>query len=112
MNDDPHDDTVVPTVTGVDPYGSASVAGGETVTITGTGFLNATSIGVGGYGAHFQIVDDNTITATAPAYDGTIGGDHGYVDVFNNSLAGDSSALGEWTWGGQTLPQLWAADHP
>jgi len=112
VTDDQHDYNVVPTISGVDPYGSASVAGGESVNITGTGFLNVTSVGFAGYGATFQIIDDATITATAPAYDGTIGGDHGYVDVFNYSQVGDSRALGEWTWGGQTVAELWAAGHP
>src|SRR5439155_1350345 len=96
---DTHDYAVVPAISNVEPYGSASIGGGESVTITGSGFLNATSVAFGGYGANFQIVDDATIVATAPAYDGTIGGDHAFVDVFNNSLAGDSRALGELTCG-------------
>lgn len=99
---DPHDDSVVPTVTGVSPNGSASVDGGETVTISGTGFLNVTTVGFAGYGCSYEVVDDNTIVAVAPAYDGTIGSESSFVSVFNGSLAGDSRDLGEWTWGGQT----------
>ena len=96
----------MPTITGFDPAGSASYDGGESVTLSGTGFHAVTSVGFGGYPANFQIVDDSTIVATAPAFAGTVYG-ASHVSVLNGSLGSDSAA--EWTWGGYTGTQLQAA---
>lgn len=56
-----------PTVTGVSP-GAGPVAGGTTVTVTGTGFTGATAVLFGQTDATTFTVDSGTqITATAPA---------------------------------------------
>jgi len=55
-----------PTVTGVSPASGNSL-GGDTVTITGTGFTGATSVSVGGNSApSFTVTDDTHLTATTP----------------------------------------------
>jgi hypothetical protein len=62
-----------PTVTGVSPD-TGSAAGGDTVTITGTGFTTASDVSFGGISASFTVNNDGSITATTPAAsaDGTI----------------------------------------
>ena len=61
-----------PVVTGISP-GSGPVAGGTSVTITGTGFTGATSVKFGGTAAPSFSVNPNgtSITATSPAGSGT-----------------------------------------
>ncbi|WP_395753590.1 autotransporter-associated beta strand repeat-containing protein [Prosthecobacter sp.] len=60
-----------PTVTSLD-ITSGSTAGGNSVTITGTGFTGATTVTIGGVAAaSFSVVNDTTITAVMPA--GTAG---------------------------------------
>jgi hypothetical protein len=62
--------TPPPTITGVSPA-SGPTTGGNTVTVTGNGFTGLTSLQVGptlitaGSGA-FTVVNDNTVTCTAP----------------------------------------------
>jgi hypothetical protein len=62
-----------PTVTGVSPN-TGSAAGGDTVTITGTGFTNAYDVSFGGLSAAFTVNNDGSITAITPATsaDGTV----------------------------------------
>jgi hypothetical protein len=69
-----------PTVTGVSPK-TGSAAGGDTVTITGSGFMNASRVSFGGVSASFTVNNDGSITATTPARsaDGTVD-----VTVTNN----------------------------
>ena len=56
-----------PTVTSVNP-GTGPLAGGNTVTITGTGFAGATSVTFGGVAAtSFTVVSDTQISAVVPA---------------------------------------------
>ena len=56
-----------PTVTGISPN-SGSIAGGTTVTITGTNFTGATVVNFGTTAAvSFSVVNSTTITATSPA---------------------------------------------
>ena len=56
-----------PTITSVSPS-SGPPAGGNTVTITGTGFTGATSVTFGGVASpNFTIVSDTTITAVVPS---------------------------------------------
>jgi hypothetical protein len=75
---------VAPAVTGLSPN-SGSIAGGYTVTITGTGFTNASAVNFDGNTASFFVTSDTTIQATAPAHAA------GVVDV-TVSNAGDTSA--------------------
>jgi hypothetical protein len=57
----------VPTVTGIAPT-SGLTSGGTSVTITGSGFTGATAVHFGaGNATSFHVVNDNTITAIAPA---------------------------------------------
>ncbi|MFG3308937.1 IPT/TIG domain-containing protein [Streptomyces wuyuanensis] len=55
-----------PTLSGLSPN-QGPVAGGNSVTLTGTGFLGATSVLFGGTSASFTVVSSTQITATAPA---------------------------------------------
>ncbi len=62
-----------PVVTGVAPP-TGTVAGGDTVTITGSGFTNATAVdfGTGNPAASFSVISDTEITAVSPAGSGTV----------------------------------------
>ncbi len=74
-----------PTVTGVSPN-IGSAAGGDTVTITGTGFSNASDVSFGGVSASFTVNSDGSITAITPpaSADGT-------VDVTVTNFGGTSA---------------------
>jgi len=62
----------VPAVTGISPSGGP-VAGGTTVTITGTGFNGATAVRFGSTAAtSFTVNSDTKITAYSPAGTGTV----------------------------------------
>src|SRR5581483_9257501 len=75
--------TPAPTVTNVNPN-SGPQAGGNTVTITGTNFQNATQVAFGGKNAlSFTVVSRTEITATVPSGTGT-------VDVTVTTPAGTS----------------------
>lgn len=58
--------TVLAIVKSIDPQ-SGSIAGGNTVTITGSGFTGAIAVNFGSIVASFVIVSDSQITATSPA---------------------------------------------
>lgn len=59
----------LPVVSGVAPI-TGAIAGGETVTLTGTGFTGATAVSFGAVAAtSFSVVDDTSITAVSPAQD-------------------------------------------
>ena len=73
-----------PAVTGVSPSSGLDV-GGDTVTITGSGFTNAYEVDFGGVAAPFTVNDDTTITAYTP------GGTDGTVDVTVISAGGTSA---------------------
>jgi hypothetical protein len=79
--------TYAPTISGLSPdHGSA--AGGNEVTLTGTGFLNATSVtfnGVAGTGVHAS--SDTSLVVIAPA--SSVGGP---VDVVVETAKGSSVA--------------------
>ena len=82
-----------PAVIGVSPSSGPDV-GGDTVTITGTGFTNAYEVDFGGVAAPFTINDDTSITAYTP------GGADGTVDVTVISAGGTSAttAADEYTY--------------
>jgi hypothetical protein len=76
-----------PAVTAVSPN-TGSTAGGQVVTVTGTGFTGATGVSFGSTAASsYQIVSDTTVTATAPA------GSAGTVDIKVTTNNGTSSAV-------------------
>lgn len=76
LNDDPQP---APTVTGLSPA-SAHLFEGPTVTVTGTGFTGATAVRFGSaLAADLAVIDDNTLTVTAPGHGG--GPNGGVVDV-------------------------------
>jgi hypothetical protein len=74
----------VPTVTGVSPS-TGSAVGGDTVTITGSGFSNAYDVSFGGFSASFSVNSDGSITAVTPA------GTDGTVDVTVSTVGGTSA---------------------
>jgi hypothetical protein len=76
----------VATVAGVSPS-SGPTSGGTTVTITGSGFLDALGVTFGGIPASFVVNDDTSITAISPALAAST------VDVAV-ATSGGSSALG------------------
>ena len=79
-------DEPAPTVTGISPA-FGPLAGGTTVTITGTDFTGATAVAFGGTPASsFTVTSDTSITATAPAEG------YGTVDVTVTTAAGTSTA--------------------
>ena len=76
----------VPVVTGISPA-SGAVAGGDTVTITGTGFTGAIDVSIGPTSAATMHVDSDTqITATSPPGTGV-----GTVDVTVTTPGGTSA---------------------
>jgi hypothetical protein len=92
----------VPAVSGVSPA-TGSTAGGQAVTITGTGFTGATAVKFGTTAAAFTIVSDTTLTATAPA------GSAGTVDVTvttNNGTSPTSPPADQFTWLGTPAPSI------
>jgi IPT/TIG domain len=75
-----------PAVTGISPK-SGGVGGGTTVTVTGSGFTNATLVQFGGINAStMAFASDTQITATSPP------GAAGAVDVTVTTPAGTSAA--------------------
>jgi hypothetical protein len=76
-----------PTVTSVTP-GTGPTTGGNTVTITGTGFTGATGVTFGGVAAtSFMVVNDTTITAVVPS-----GSTTGAVSVIVTTGVGSNAA--------------------
>ena len=64
--------TYNPAVTGINPT-SGAAAGGDTVTITGTGLTGATAVNFGANaGTNVAVTNDTQITATSPAGNGTV----------------------------------------
>ena len=60
-----------PTVTSISPT-SGPPSGGASVTITGTGFTSAASVGFGGHAASYTFNSNSSITGTVPAGSGTV----------------------------------------
>jgi hypothetical protein len=84
----------VPTVSGVSP--SAGVTG-DSVTVTGTNFIDATGVAFGGASATFTVNSATSISATAPAGTGTVD-----VTVTNANGTSPTSAADEfaYVWAG------------
>ncbi len=81
-----------PTITNVSPAGGP-IAGGTSVTITGTGFIGATSVLFDGTAAiTFNVVNSTTITATAPAHA------FGPVDITVVAFGGSGTGTGLYTY--------------
>lgn len=76
----------LPVVTGVTPN-DGTTAGGDIVTITGSGFIGVFDVAFGGIPASFTISDDATIVAVTPSAVAA-----GVVDVVVTSAAGPSAA--------------------
>jgi hypothetical protein len=92
-----------PVLTGINP--SAADAGGVTVTVTGTGFTNATAVTFGDTSAAaFTVNSDTSITATAP--DCTT---PGTVDVTVTTSVGTSAVTSadQFTCGQNSLTAIW-----
>ena len=100
-----------PVITSYDVQGSASTAGGEVVTVTGSNLSVITGISIGAYPAGFVADSDTQVRFTAPAYDPSIRSDPATAKVVAmiNSLGSESGQFPEWTWGGQTMAELQAA---
>jgi hypothetical protein len=86
----------VPTVTGVSPS-TGLVAGGTSVTITGTGFTTATSVNFGSTvisSPNFTVNSDTSITVTSPA--GSVGTVH--LAVTNPTATSATSTADRFTY--------------
>ncbi|BAU28999.1 S-layer family protein [Aneurinibacillus soli] len=92
---------VAPTITSITPS-SGSTAGGNIITITGTGFTNATAVKFGATPAtSFSIVSSTQITAVVPA------GTAGAVNVSVATPNGTGSKAGGYTYAdGPTVTSL------
>ena len=83
-----------PSVSGISPT-SGTIAGGTSITITGSGFTGTTGVTIGGTAAtSVVVVDDNTITAVTPA--GTLGA----ADVVVTNPLGSGTGVGIYTYSG------------
>jgi VCBS repeat-containing protein len=81
-----------PTATGVSPA-YATISGGTTITITGTGFAGNVGVTVGGVAAtNINVVNSTSITATTPA------GTFGAADIVVTNLAGASTGSSLFTY--------------
>lgn len=82
----------VPVISGISPQ-SGPAAGGTPVTLTGSAFIGTTGVTFGGItGVNFTVVNDTTITVTAPA------GTPGPVDVKVQSPIGDGTLSNGFTY--------------
>jgi hypothetical protein len=82
----------VPSITSVSPA-TGGVAGGSTITITGSGFTGATAVTIGGVAAtSFTVVNDTTITAVVPS------GSAGATNIVVTGPAGTGTGSGLFTY--------------
>jgi hypothetical protein len=82
-----------PTITSVTPT-IGSIAGGDTVTITGANVASTTAVTFGGSTASFGAIDDSTLAVVTPAHAA------GTVDVVVTSPGGSATATGAFTYQG------------
>jgi len=73
-----------PSINAINPN-QGRTSGGETITISGSGFTGTTSVDFGGSAASFTVNSDSTIIVTAPAHSA------GAVDVVVTNATGPSS---------------------
>jgi hypothetical protein len=72
---------------------TGAAAGGQSVTITGSGFTGATGVTVGGAAAtNFSVVSPTSITFTTPA------GTAGARDLVVQSPSGNATSVGGYTY--------------
>ena len=67
----PNGTATAPTVSSISPT-SGPATGGTSVTVSGSGFTDATAVDFGGNAASFTITSDTQISATSPAGSGTV----------------------------------------
>jgi len=82
---------IVPTFTSITPS-AGPLAGGQTVTITGTAFTGATVVTFGGSSASFTVNNDTSITATTPAHGA------GAVNVVVTTPGGSATGTNAYTY--------------
>jgi IPT/TIG domain len=85
-----------PTVTAVSPSSGAE-AGGDAITITGSGFIDVTQVNFGDVSAEFRVVSYTEITAVSPPGAGT-------VDINIVTSAGTSASAGQFTYVASQTP--------
>jgi hypothetical protein len=84
-----------PVISGLNPN-SGPTGGGNSVTITGSGFVNVTAVQFGGINAAYVVNSNTSITATAPAHPaGTVN-----VRVFTTLGSSPLNAASQYTYGG------------
>ncbi|WP_161490891.1 MULTISPECIES: IPT/TIG domain-containing protein [unclassified Ensifer] len=89
-----------PTITSVSPA-SGSMAGGTSITITGTNLTGATDVTVGGAAAgNVTVASDTQVTATTPA------GTAGAADVVVTTPAGSDTVTGAFTYTALPAPTV------
>jgi len=101
-------------IVSVNPQGSATLAGGEHVTVHGTGFEAAgvDEVYLGGHFSlrDFTVVSDTELTFTAPAWTDHVSDHKTYRHsdgVGVHGKDGTSAMSGvQWTWGGKTAIEL------
>jgi hypothetical protein len=100
----------IPRVTGLSVV-AGSMAGGQTETVSGSGFTNAMTIDVGSTSVPFSVVNDNTLTFTTPPSSATA---NATVDVTVSSSEGTSStsAADQFTYTLPTVTGLSVTDGP
>ncbi|MDR3426029.1 IPT/TIG domain-containing protein, partial [Silvimonas sp.] len=83
---------VAPTLSGILPT-SGSIAGGTTITLTGTGFIPGMSVTLGGSAAtNVTVVNSTTLTAVTPIHAS------GAVDVIATNSMGSATLTGGFTY--------------
>src|SRR4051794_35054695 len=91
-------------VAGVHPQFSATRAGGESVTITGAGLDQVTTVAFGPFDAAIQQHSADEIVVVAPDYRPGHGGTHGEVVVWADAEPTHTGVI--WTWEGKSLDEL------
>ena len=94
-----------PTVTSVSPN-TGPIAGGTSVTITGTNLTGATAVTFGGTAATIGTVTATTITATTPAHAA------GVVDVVVTTPGGPGTGISAYIYPAATTTAIVSNDNP